>query len=441
MLRPLLPIVALSCLLLPASATEWDDLRAQYQFTTVAGGLGAAGANGNPNEWNNTEGQSALLAELSEPHMAMMDLNGRIFVADKNAHAIRRIDTDGTIHTVAGMNLNEVSPNSGYTVAGPARQCLLNGPQNAYVMPDGSFYILDSGNFRVCRVDLAGNLTTVITDTQFLNRGLWVSRDEQVIYYCTATELKRWTPGNPVAVIASGILQTGNIDVDAAGNILICDRNRMGVYRVPPTHGGGVIPETLRVAGVGNSLTTDSGAASNGVLATAVGMREPRGVAYHPLGGFFVATHRGGDVWYVDSAGAAWMFVQGDSGNTHVGGSLAVPTTFNVMSEPRSVTVSRSGDVVIACDDSGHIRLVRNVLPPPAAPVWEPMALQPAGARLRWQSDPARWYYIEQSTGLGDWSPLATLPAAGAFTEYTDAGALTGARKFYRARSFRAWPN
>ena len=405
MSRSLLPAAALLCFTIFARATEWDDLRAQYQFTTVVGGLPSAlGGSGNPNEWNNAEGQSALLAELSEPHMAMMDLNGRIFVADKNAHAIRRIDTDGTIHTIAGRNLNEVPVNNaGYNGDGPARLCLLNGPQNAYVMPDGSYYILDSGNFRVRLVDLSGNLTTLVTDTQILNRGLWVSRDGQVIYYCTGTELKRWTPAlgnNPGVIIASGLLQTGNIDVDAAGNILISDRNRMGVYRVPPTHGGGIIPETLRVAGVGNSLTTDNGIASNGLPARDVGMREPRGVACHPLGGFFVATHRGGDVWYVDTAGRAWIFIQGDSGNTHVSGSIAVPTTFNVMSEPRSVTVSRSGDVVIACDDAGHIRLVRNIFPLPAAPLWEPLGMQPDGLRLRWQSDAARWYFLEQSTDL-----------------------------------------
>ena len=446
---PLAFAAALLCLTLSARATEWDDLRAQYQSTTVAGGLGALGANGNPNEWNNAEGLHALSAELSEPHSAMMDLNGRIFLADKNAHAIRRIDTDGTIHTVAGMNSGEVTgTNAGYNGDGPARQCLLNGPQNAYVLPDGTFYILDSLNFRIRRVDTAGTLTTVITDTQVLNRGLWVSRDGQTIYYCTTTELKRWTPApapdtNPIQIIAGGFMQTGNIDLDAAGNIYVSDRLKMGVYRVPPAHGGGAVTESMRVAGVGNALTTDSNAASNGMLATQVGMREPRGVAFHPLGGFFVATHRGGDVWYVDTGGRAWMFVEGDSGNTHVGGTVAVPTTFSVMSEPRSVTVSRSGDVVIACDDSGHIRLVRNILPLPAAPQWEPMAIQPGGVRLRWQSDPARWYFMEHSAGLsaGGWSPLATLTATGTLTEFTDPAALTGARRFYRLRSFRAWPN
>ena len=446
MTRALLFFATLLCLSSAARSTEWDDLRAQYQFCTVAAGAGLLRGNGNPDEWNFAEGLSAQAAELSEPHMATMDLNGRIFIADKNAHAIRRVDPDGTISTVAGRNRDEVFPNAGFNGDGDARACLLNGPQNVYAMPDGSFYILDSGNFRLRRVDLSGNLTTIITDTVILNRGLWVSRDGQLIYYCTTNALKRWTPamGNgPGMNVATGFAQTGNIDVDATGNIYVSDRTNCAVYRVPPAYGGGAFTDALRVAGLGTANQTDGGPASSGLMATQVGLLEPRGVAFHPLGGYFVATHRGGDVWYIDSGGLARMFIQGDSGNTHVGGSVAVPTTFNIMSEPRSVSVSRTGDVLIACNDSGIVRIVRNILPLPAAPNWESVQIQANGLRLRWESDPARWYFLERSAGLNasGWSPLAVLPGAAGSTEFTDPGALDDSRGFYRLRSFRAWPN
>src|SRR5687767_5783547 len=91
-LFPLFPALIMSAW--PASAAEWDDLKAQYQTVTVVGGAGLLSGDNNPNEWNAVEGLNALSAELSEPHFAMEDIHGRIFVADKNAHAIRRIDPD-----------------------------------------------------------------------------------------------------------------------------------------------------------------------------------------------------------------------------------------------------------------------------------------------------------------------------------------------------------
>lgn len=442
-----LPLLASLFWLPPATATEWQDLKAQYQYVTILGGLGLANGDLNPNEWNNAEGQSAMAAELSEPHSAMQDIYGRVYIADKNAHAIRRIDTDGTIHTVAGMNLNErpgATSAGGYNGDGPARQRLLNGPQHAYVMPDGTFYIVDSGNSRIRRVDLAGNMTTLITDPVGAERGLWVRRDAQLIYYCTGTYLKRWTPamGNaPGAVVASGFGETGNIDVDADGNILVSDRNKSGVYRIPPTYGGAVVSETLRVAGLGGGSTVSDGPGSNGDAATTIGMEGTRGVACHPLGGFFVATHKGGDVWYVDAAGRARMFVEGDSNNENDPGLIAVPTTRKVMSEPRSVSVGLNGDVVIACNDAGVIRIVRSVAPAVAAPVWEFVGPVAAGFRLRWPSASDRWYMLEKSTSLGNWAPLSTMPAAGAFTEFTDTSAPANPRLFYRLWSMRAWPN
>lgn len=446
---PLIPVLIMSAR--PALAAEWDDLRAQYQTVSVIGGAGFASGDNNPNEWNNAEGLSATLAELSEPHYAMEDIHGRVYVADKNAHAIRRIDLDGTIHTVAGVNLQELPSgtltNGGFNGDGPARQCLLNGPQSVYPMPDGTFYIGDTNNRRVRRVSATGALITLFEDPDVLSRGLWVRRDHQVIYYCTTGGvLRRWTPANGTsagAIVASGFPETANIDVNAAGNIYVADRTLSGVYRIPPNHGGAAMTDALRVAGLGNSSTVDSGPASNGLLATNVGMRGARGVAFHPLGGFFVATHRGGDVWYVDSGGRAWMFVQGDNGATHAGSPQPVPTAGLVMSEPRSVSVGLSGNVLIACNDSGFIRIVRNVLPAPAAPAWEPMTVQSGGAKLAWQSDPVKWYFIEQSNSLtaGAWQPLAALPATGTATTFTDFGAPLNGRRFYRVRSFRAWPN
>jgi streptogramin lyase len=448
MMRHLCVVAACCCLCFPATATEWDDIKTQYKTCITVAGLGQGNGLDNPNEWNNAEGLSALNAELSEPHSAMADIYGRIYVADKNANAIRRIDTDGTIHTVAGMNLNEMPgavTNAGFTGDGPARLRLLDGPQNTYVMPDGTLYVMDTGNHRIRRVDLNGTMTTVINDSAGMNRGLWVQRDGQVIYYCTNTQLKRWTPSLGTqggTRIANGFLESGNIDLDRQGNIYVSDRDGNAVYRVPPNYGGGAVTAALIVAGTGTDKDSDSG--DSGDAATTVGMLEARGIAFHPSGGYFVATHAGGDIWYVDSLGVARLFIQGNSGETHDPTFNIPANNSNKMSEPRSVTVAPNGDVIIASNDAGYIRVVRSTLPAPAPPKWDTLTFVPgSGNRLRWQSTAGQWYLLERSSTLlpGSWSTATFQPASGTLSEFLDTSALSAPRRFYRVHSLRAWPN
>ncbi len=447
-IRPPRIIAAILCLPFTASATEWQDLKAHYKTCTLVAGLGKGDGLDNPNEWNNAEGQPATSAELSEPHSAMADIHGRIFVADKNANAIRRIDPDGTIHTVAGMNLSELPgalTNAGYNGDGPARQRLLDGPQHAYVMPDGTFYILDSGNRRIRRVNTAGMMTTVFTDSTGLNRGLWVRRDAGLIYYCTNGQLKRWTPALGSAagtILARSFAEAGNIDVDHTGNIYVTDRGTSAVYRVPFNHDGTAVTPAMIVAGTADDK--DSGDGASGNPATTVGLLEVRGIAFHPLGGYFLATHAGGDVWYVDQDGEAHFFIQGSSANDHDDSFRVPANSGNKIAEPRSVTVSLAGDVIIASNDAGYIRVVRNILPKPAPPVWDRLAFVPGtGMQLRWQSAPGNWYLLENSANLtgGGWHSLSLLPSAGSLTSFTDTAASGSPRRFYRLNVLRDWPN
>ncbi len=443
-----LPMLFLTAASSPAS--EWGDIKDQYKTAITVAGLGQANGDNNPDEWNDAEGLPALQAELSEPHSAMADVRGRIFVADKNAHAIRRIDPDGNIHTVAGMNLSEITgegDNAGYDGDGPAREHLLDGPQHAYVLPDGTFYILDSGNRRVRKVGLDGMMKTLVKDTVSLNRGLWVSRDEALVYYCTNTELKRWSPGmgeNPGVVLASGFQETGNIDVDRFGNIYVTDRAGSAVYRVPFSHDGTAVTPAMIVAGTADN--TDSGDSSNGKKATKTGLLEVRGIAFHPLGGYFLATHKGGDIWYVDTEGEVHMLIQGNDANAHNPGPFSVPATGgNEISEVRSISVALNGDLVIASNDAGFIRVVRSVLPKPAPPAWDTVNLTPDGFRLRWQTEPGKSYLLEKTTDLkaDAWVPLLTTPAAGTTLEFTAPvpSAEDAPGTFFRLHEFRRWPN
>ncbi|MES2706619.1 MAG: hypothetical protein V4726_08450 [Verrucomicrobiota bacterium] len=418
-------------------AAEWDQVVAGYGNLEWIAGLGGESPN-NGNEWNFADGRDAREAELSEPHSAMGDLNGNVLVADKNAHAIRLIRPDGTLHTIAGTNV------AGHNGDGPATQRQLNGPQNAYPLPDGSFYIMDTGNRMIRKVDPAGMMTTLITEQNaWLSRGLWVKRDGSLIYYCTTTSLHRWTPAmgnNPGTVMASVFQECGNIDVAANGDVYVTDRTLSQVFRVAPD----ATPATFTpvvVAGTGGN--DDDGPGSNGTAALELGLRGVRGIAFHPLGGYFLATHKGGDIWYVDTAGKAWVTVNGNDGSVHNPSPQPLPAAGMTIAEPRCVSVAINGDLLMATNDAGYIRRARFTGPVSPAPALQAGMTGSGGFRLEWAGADDKWYRVDSASDpSGSWVPRSVLaPPYSGPNSWTDPESAEFSRQFYRVREFRNWPN
>lgn len=150
---------------------------------TVAG----KGGNGNENEWDEKyEGKPAIDAVLSRPHFTMADSAGNIYIADKNAHAIRKVDVSGIISTVAGTN------EAGDGGDGLAVEQQLNSPNGLWVNRKGEFYILDLGNNKIRKVDSKGNMVTLFKDDEgiSLGRGLWLNDTEDTVWYSSGSRVK-----------------------------------------------------------------------------------------------------------------------------------------------------------------------------------------------------------------------------------------------------------
>lgn len=432
------------------ASTESDAVMAQYGDLEWIGGMNMEEVN-NGNGWlPEYEGLPATEVNLSEPHSALVDLSGNVLVADKNANAIRLIDKSGIIRTVAGTGT------AGSSGDGPATERHLNGPQNAYPMPDGSFYILDTGNRMIRHVSTAGQMTTVMIENNGLSRGLWVKRDHSLIYYCTNTALKRWTPSmgtSPGTVMADNFSELGNIDVAENGDVYLTDRGNLTtdptfskVFRIIPT----ATPATYApvvVAGTGGS--TDSGPGSSGQPATTVGIRGVRGIGFHPMGGYFLATHKGGDVWYVDKAGIITMIIRGDDANANAPSNLPRPLpalSSVVLSELRFVSVALNGDLLIATNDSGYILRARYKGPLPAVPPLSVTAPAVAGGsvKVEWTQSIGAWHRLESTVDPAseEWRVDFTGPGVGYPQTWTDpVGVGAQPRRFYRLRAFRNWPN
>ena len=114
------------------------------KISTFAGN-GLAGGSG--------DGGSALEASLSGPVGLAIDSNNNIYVADRNNHRVRKIDTNGIITKFAGGD-GEGDEGDG----GAATEAKLSGPYG--LIFDSSGNLLISGNRRIRKIDTNGIIST-----------------------------------------------------------------------------------------------------------------------------------------------------------------------------------------------------------------------------------------------------------------------------------------
>lgn len=103
------------------------------------------------------DGAPAARAELNRPEGIWYDPNGNLYLADTGNNRVRRVDaTDGTITTVVGTGA------SGYTGDdGAARAAQLARPTDVVGDRLGNLYVADAGNAAIRRVDPEGIITTL----------------------------------------------------------------------------------------------------------------------------------------------------------------------------------------------------------------------------------------------------------------------------------------
>ncbi len=103
------------------------------------------------------DGGAATAAKLSRPQGPFVDNSGNVYVADVEAHRIRKISgSTGIITTVAGMGT------SGYSGdGGPATDATLFNPSGIFVDASSNIYIADASNSVIRKVTPAGIITTI----------------------------------------------------------------------------------------------------------------------------------------------------------------------------------------------------------------------------------------------------------------------------------------
>jgi sugar lactone lactonase YvrE len=102
------------------------------------------------------DGGAAASAELDTPMGLAVGSDGRIFVADSHNQRIRVIATNGTISTFAGNGAAGYAGDGGAAIAAE-----LTLPRGLMVTSGGAVLFADSNNQRMRRVDSSGTITTI----------------------------------------------------------------------------------------------------------------------------------------------------------------------------------------------------------------------------------------------------------------------------------------
>lgn len=158
------------------------------------------------------------VAKLNYPWKVCVDKDGNIFIADNRNHAIRKIDTNGLVSTVAGTGA------AGFA-DGPGAQAQFNQPVDVAVDDNGVLYVADNANHKIRKITPDGVVSTVAGDASGFKDG------------DVATALFK----NP-----------SGVTVDADGNIFVADRLNHRIRKIDMVSG-----QVTTVAGAGTTGSRD----------------------------------------------------------------------------------------------------------------------------------------------------------------------------------------
>ncbi len=206
-------------------------------ITTIAGG-GAdnTAPTGCGNGSYTGDGQAAVNSTLSCPLGLDIDAAGNLYVADTFNNVIRKIDTGSPriITTVVGNGVGGYSGDGG-----PATSASLNSPDRVTVNGAGNFFISDSGNQVIRRVDgTTKNIATFAGNGQFAFAG----DGGPALSASFAT---------PVGVVVGpqGNLYVGDLYNNRVRKVLLNPGVNLSVATLPfanqPINGNSMLPVTL----------------------------------------------------------------------------------------------------------------------------------------------------------------------------------------------------
>ncbi len=295
-------LLALVSLTLPAHAAEWT-------LSTFAG-TGKQGFSG--------DGGPATAAQIDNPFGVVRGPDGALWFCEYTGQRIRKVNADGTIHTMAG------SGKKGYTGdGGAALEATFNLPHEIRFDKDGNYFIADMANHAIRRVDAKTGVITTFAGTGTAG----YSGD-----------------GGPAK--AAQLKQPHSIQFGADGDLYICDIGNNVIRKVAMKTGA-----ISTFAGTGKPGDTPDGAPIAGTP-----LKGPRSLDVDREGDFWLVTREGNQVLKFDlKAGTIHLIAgSGKKGFTGNGG----PAKSATLSGPKGIALDAEGNAWLADTESHSVRMI-----------------------------------------------------------------------------------
>ncbi len=342
------------------------------------------------------DGGPALSAKFNAPAGTATDSAGNLYIADTGNNRIRKVDTNGTITTIAGTGDAGFSGDTGLAV-----NARLDSPADIAVDDQGNVYISDTKNNRVRRIDTSGFINTVLGNGVPQSSGdggparsASTAQPDALAVYENSSGTQRFlyvveSAANKVRAVrltnslltntVNRFAGTGNfgssgdggpassaqlavpqdICADDGGNVYIADTAN---HRIRKVNANGIIST---IAGTGSF-----GYDGDGGLAISARLAAPNGVAAGPLGNIFILDPGNQRVRVVDTTGTIQTAmgtgtqtgrIDGEGGNPLDDLGDGGPATSASFSSLASISMDDLGNAYVCDNQAETVRWVEDI--------------------------------------------------------------------------------